>query len=164
MLTEKGNNRGSLAVEVAILVAFVAFMALYAIPNRTIDAPESPTGLLPTRPIPRGIQTYEISGKFTGPQTTKLTVDPLDAKAGQTQNVSVDVSDVNPVSSVSVIVTLDNVSKANTTDLSLSEGTDTNGVWIGSLTFPDDTLDKNYTVTVVAVSTTGTSKIVTTIR
>jgi len=162
---DRDNNGGSVVVEVAVLVAFVAFMVFYAIPNRTIDTPTEPQASpIAQRPIPQGIQTYEIVGDFTGPVITELTVDPLDAKVGQTQNLSVKVSDTIPVSSVEVTITLDNNSKANTAELQLAEGTDVNGVWGGSVEFPNDTLKLNYTVTVIAISANGTSKIVTTVR
>lgn len=160
----KDDNRGSVAVEVAILVGFVAFMALYAIPNRTIDTPGPQASPVSQRPIPQGAQTYEIISNFTGPVIAELTVDPLDAQVGQTQDLSVKVSDTAPVSSVEVTVTLDNASKANIAKLQLAEGTDINGVWKGSIVFPNDTLKMNYTVTVIATSANGTSKIVTTVR
>ena len=109
-------------------------------------------------------QTYGISGNFAGPQTTSLTVNPLEAEAGQMQSMSVRVSDPNPVTSVTVVVTLDNVSKATSANLSLFGGTNLNGIWKGSVPFPNDTQERNYTITVTAVSTTGVSSIVTTIR
>ncbi len=148
-----------------VLVAVIALVKFYAVPERQKDSvDESQGSSRPLRPIPQGIQTYSISGNFAGPQTTELIVDRIDAKAGEMQSVSVKVSDANPVASVTVAITLDNVSKATSANLTLTEGTNLDGIWKGSVAFPDDTLERNYTITVIAVSTTGVSSIVTTIR
>ncbi len=164
-LNGKNNNWGWIVVQVAVLVAVVALVKFYAVPDeQKTSTDKSQEGSRPSRPLPQGIQTYSISGNFAGPQTTELTVNPIDAKTGEMQSISVKVSDTNPVTSVTVVITLDNVSKATSANLSLAEGTDLDGIWKGSVAFPDDTLNGNYTITVIAVSTTGVSSIVTTVR
>lgn len=132
--------------------------------GRTPSAPgETPlTAPISAKPIASGRQTYLISGKFLGPTISKVTIDPQDAKAGQMQKITVEVSDTNPVMRVSVTVKLD--TKSNTFDLKLVSGTATQGVWEAEAPFPNDTLFTNYTITEVAESATGRTSTTTTIR
>ncbi len=114
------------------------------------------------KPIAPGSQTYLVSGKFEGPAIAKVTIDPQDAKAGQQQKITIEVSDTVPVTRVYVTVKLD--SKSNTFDLKLVSGSSTSGVWEASAPFPDDTLFSNYTITENAESSRGKSSTTTTIR
>lgn len=166
MSTQKKTIRdwALVALQIALLLGIVVFVKLYDVPDKEHDASQSQATLRARRPIPQGARTYHMSGSFEGPTIIELTIDPLDTNAGQNQNISTKISDANPITSVQVVVTLDNESEATSAPLSLSEGTDTDGVWTGSVIFPDDTLETNYTVAIIATSLTGTSRVVTTIR
>lgn len=123
-------------------------------PEETLK-PLTPTPPKNLRPIASGSQTYTLSGKFTGPTIPSVTIDPLDAKAGQMQKISVRALDTNPVNSVRVAVKLD--SKTNSFDLKLVSGNTNDGIWEGTSPFPDDTLNSNYQIEVTARSATGTT-------
>ncbi len=131
-------------------------------PSTAVESTTNPVPPANAKPIASGSVSYLVSGKFTGPAISKVTIDPHDAKAGQQQKIRVEVSDSNPVTRVYVTVKLD--TKSNTFDLKLVEGTATQGVWEGSAPFPDDTLFTNYTIIENAESATGKSTTTTTIR
>lgn len=128
------------------------------------QVPESvtpPTGPSP-RPLPVGSHTYTVSGNFEGPNITEVTINPVNATAGSTQTITIKAQDTSPITSVTATIKLDSVEK--TVELTRVSGTDTNGTWQGSTTFPEGTMNTNYTITERAVSARGTSETVTTIR
>ena len=114
------------------------------------------------RPLPVGSQTYTVSGNFAGPNITEVTINPVNATAGSSQTITIKATDTSPITSVTATVKLD--SAEATAQLTRISGSDTNGTWQGTLTFPQGTMNTNYTITERAVSARGTSETVTTIR
>lgn len=94
-------------------------------------------------PLAQGKQTYNISrgSGSKGPDIRQVIFDPLDAKPGQNQTISVKVQNKSSVKSVSVTLKTDN--KTKTYDLKLKDGTDLNGIWEGSWS-AEDTHDFEY--------------------
>lgn len=116
----------------------------------------SPTSGKKVRPLSTGSHTYGVSGKFIGPNLLELTINPVDAKPNQNQTISLKAKDTSPITSIKAVIKLDN--KENTLNLSLTSGTNIDGVWSATAPFPDDTLNNHYTITVIAVSDRGTSQ------
>lgn len=124
-----------------------------AAPTPTPAATPAPT---PTpRPLATGRQEYTISsGKEEGPRFTKLILDPIDPKPGQKQTVSVSVTNDEPVTQMQYILKTDTTETSR--DLSLSQGTATDGVWSGAWTI-EDTYLYMYGAIIKAQSSNGTA-------
>jgi len=113
----------------------------------------SPT---PPKPSPsptflrQGKQSYTISqGDKTVPQITKAIIDPLDPELNQKQTVQIKISHTSPINSVKLKLTSDNHQVE--TDMTLTEGTTTNGTWEISWEITDTVL-YNYILTITAKS------------
>jgi hypothetical protein len=103
------------------------------------------TSMAPTpTPTPtelkQGKETYQYSwGQGTTiPKLMSIELDPHDPKVGQTQNVKTKMVHTSPLDSVSIILFSDN--KETTYPLSLTEGSNTDGVWSGSWKINDTVL------------------------
>jgi len=116
-------------------------------PDNSSSAPKpspSPSFLL------QGKQSYSISqGDKTVPQITKAIINPLDPKLNETQTVQVKISHTSPVESVKLKLNSDNHQVE--TDMTLIEGTATNGTWEISWQITDTVL-YNYLFTITAKS------------
>lgn len=111
----------------------------------------------PTQTAPAilgGTQSYSISGNTQGlPQITNLTLDPQDAKTGKPQTISISANNSTPIKEVIAVLHLDN-NKDFEYPLDLKEGTNTNGTWTKTITFPG-TYNNAYRVTVKARNENG---------
>jgi hypothetical protein len=106
-----------------------------------------PTQVAPA--ILGGKQSYNISGGTKDlPQITNLTLDPQDPKKGQTQTISISANNGTPIKQVIAILHLDDF-KDFEYFLDLKEGTNTNGTWTKTISFPY-TYNNAYRVTVKA--------------
>ncbi len=106
-----------------------------------------PTQVAPA--ILGGKQSYSISGGTQGlPQITNLTLDPQDPKKGQTQVISISANNGTPIKQVIAVLHLDDF-KDFEYFLDLKEGTNTNGTWSKTISFPY-TYNNAYRVTVKA--------------
>jgi hypothetical protein len=144
-----------------ILVAVIAIVLLViyflnpTFKNRVgnLTAPQNiwtPTPI----PILSGTQKYTISGGTKGlPQITSLALDPQDPVVGKTQTISVAANNATPIKEVIAILHLDNNKDFEYT-LDLKEGTNTNGTWTKTITFPS-AYNINYRVTVKARNGNG---------
>lgn len=108
--------------------------------------PEIPAGLIkaptPYLLLPPGKQIYSISsGAGNIPRGTQIIADPLDARKGEPQTVSLNVAYSKPIEAVDVTLIMDNMSK--TYPMKLISGTGEKGAWSGTWTIEDDH-EKNY--------------------
>lgn len=179
---KKQSQRGVSASFVLIVVALLGLIAGggYVLwrTSQSDQQPETPQEVTPTpreigkiklkepetsappessRPIPTGLQIYRLSGKFNGPTIASISFDPLDAKAGQIQKITVKALDKNPIISVQAIVKVG--AKRNTLDLKLIEGIQTEGTWEGTSIFPDSDINQLYEIETIAKSATGTTSV-----
>lgn len=107
-----------------------------------------------TPPLPEGEDTYSISSGEPGPEVYAITINPLGgAKKGMTQSLKVKVRHELPVRSVTVTMIMDNGS--HPVSLSLTEGTDLDGIWTGSWEVTD-THDTVYQAEIEAVGADDT--------
>jgi hypothetical protein len=107
--------------------------------------------------IPHGKQDFTVSTNAkNGPRMQGGSIDPMDPVRGQSQTISLRVSDSDPVTSVMATVTFDTTSRKF--PLKLASGTPQDGVWVG--TWPvNDTYNESYFIGLSAQSKRGTSKI-----
>jgi hypothetical protein len=111
-----------------------------------------PTQVTPA--ILGGTQSYTISGGTQGlPQITNLTLDPQDPKVGKNQTISISANNSSPIKEVIAVLHLDN-NKDFEYPLDLNNGTNTNGTWSKTITFPY-TYNNAYRVTVKARNEDG---------
>lgn len=87
-----------------------------------------------------GRQTYNTLGRGDGPQIRQFVIDPFDALAGENYAWRVKVFYSSPITSVRVILTLDNGVTEH--ELRLVEGTATDGWWEASWSMPGTTRSK----------------------
>ena len=108
------------------------------------------------RSLATGRQTYLVQTKGIGPTITDLTLDPIDPAPNQLQFVSIKIISSSPVKYVNYHLKTDN--KTSQYTLNLSEGTDRNGVWIGTF-LVDDTYLSTYMATIEAENNAGLTKV-----
>lgn len=129
-------------------------------PNATV-APKptvKPTPI-PLKPDNGTKGTYQVGmGAHDGPTITQVIFDPLDVKKGETLNLSVKTNFTSTISSVTAVLTTDNGSQ--NISFSLSSGTNTDGVWNGSVTL-NDSVDYKYVLTITSKSANGKQSTVT---
>ena len=99
------------------------------------------------RPIPHGKQTFS-----TWFGSTKGLIDPYDPPVGSSQVVQLQLTDSSGITDVQVIVTTD--ASCSSFPLSLSSGTNTNGIWTGSWVV-DSTYDFVYLMSIQATNAIG---------
>jgi hypothetical protein len=88
-------------------------------------------------PILGGTQTYKISGnkKAELPSVTEVTLDPQDPQKGQQQTIIIKANGPTTIKEVIAILHLDD-NKDFEYFLDLKEGTNTNGTWTKTISFP----------------------------
>jgi len=105
-------------------------------------------------PILAGTQKYTISGGTKGlPSIASLTLDPQNPAVGKSQTISVSASNATPIKEVIVVLHLDN-NKDFEYKLDLKDGTNTNGTWAKTISFPS-AYNINYRATVKARNEQG---------
>jgi len=105
-------------------------------------------------PILAGTQKYTISGGTQGlPLVTSLTLDPQNPVVGKNQTISVSANNATPIKEVIIVLHLDN-NKDFEYNLDLKDGTNTNGTWVKTISFPSD-YNVNYRITVKARNENG---------
>lgn len=143
-----------LTILLLLFFAILAFLIYTGLPKSTtpgsisVNRPnlEIPTGIVraptPYLILPSGRQIYSInSGASNIPRGTQIIADPLDARKGESQTVSLDVAYSKPIEAVNATLVMDNMSK--TYPMKLTGGTGENGTWSGTWTIEDDH-EKNY--------------------
>jgi hypothetical protein len=112
--------------------------------TESLQLSPSPTSTISSNkiiPIKQGEEIYNISqGKTNGPKITKAVINPHDPENGTTQTVSISTSHTKPITSVIVSVFSDNMITPH--NLTLSSGTNQDGIWSGSWTTDDTHLHK----------------------
>lgn len=114
-------------------------------------------------PILQGIETYTISQsqKNNGPKITQAIINPHDPKINDNQTVKVKLAYHQPIDQVKLKLTSDN--KQQEADMTLVQGTATDGTWEVSWEITDTVL-YNYSQTITAQSNDQTSSVTITIR
>lgn len=112
-------------------------------PELSLSVPEPtvPPGITraptPYLLLPQGRQAYQIrTGSSNEPMATRIIVDPLDARKGESQTVSLEAGYTNPIESIDVTLITDNTQK--TYSMTLSEGAATKGTWSSTHAIEDD--------------------------
>jgi hypothetical protein len=120
------------------------------------------TGISPTitpspRPLPHGKRSFIVSLPVNtqGPRIGKGTIDPYDPAINGKQTLTIEVNDTVPVQKVVAILKTDNDTVENELQPVTSQG-QMKGNWVGSWTVSDTYL-KTYSLSVRAVSSSGTS-------
>jgi hypothetical protein len=117
--------------------------------DQNISTPYKPTPI----PLANGKQVYTISGSLPGaPRISEVTFDPIDPDKGGNFNLAVKTLDGTGVTSVEVTLNTDN--KSTDSKLNLTDGTNNDGVWTGSLKM-DDSYDYIYRLRIKAKNTGG---------
>lgn len=145
----------------AIAAVFLVFLSIRLMRPAVLKPAPTPTPVVRGAPVPfavHGKQVYSVSrgSGSKGPDVAKVTVDPIDPKVGGTQMMSIKVTHTKPVKSVNVTLASD--AKKKTTVLTLTSGTNTDGIWEGSWTI-DDSIDYIYNATIEAKDGKDTAKI-----
>ncbi len=119
---------------IAVIAVLVSVYFLFPAVRRFAQSPSlapapTPTPLPTPTPIiiPPGKQTYNISSKGIAIKLTQAIFDPLDAAVGQSQTISVKVSNGKSIDSVSVTFMGDEATR--NVPLTLASGTVKDGVW-----------------------------------
>lgn len=181
------NNKGMSVVVILLFVAVVLAVAFYFVwksitpsiqePVANTDIPKeigkieiakSPTPKPKATPTPTPIPlipdngvkgTYQVGmGAHDGPTITQVIFDPLDAKKGQTLNLTVKASFTSAISTLTGTLTTDH--GAVDINFTQSSGSATDGMWSGSVTL-QDTVDYKYILTLTAKASNGKSSSVT---
>ncbi len=114
-------------------------------------------------PIAQGRQVYNVNTNAkSGPKIGKVTIDPLDARMGETQAIDVTVKSASPVTGVMVALRTDKNVLTNH-KLALSSGTATDGIWSASWRM-EVIHDYLYQVTITATDTETSNSTTVTIR
>jgi hypothetical protein len=134
------------------------FRAVLKYNGETVCSYQMSINSLACRTVTSGSQTYNVTTK-TNPKITQVIINPLDVTAGDSATVSVEINDEqgNPISAVEGEFILDETTTPF--DLSLINGTSTNGTWQGEWTSPAD-FCRNYQLSISATSDSGTTEIV----
>lgn len=117
------------------------------------------SGVIPTEsnqpytPLAQGKQSYTVDGSGS-PQLVSLEIDSFDPVISVTQTIRALLRDASSVTSVTVVLKTDNGIK--TFPLSLSSGTDQDGMWSASWV-TTDTHEIRYIFTIRATSSSGSS-------
>ena len=115
-------------------------------------ATQTPTSKPTPRPLPTGPQQYAVNSR-NNPEVKTFDISSLDTKVGDSQKMSITIQgSPSPVSSVTVKLITDN--KSTDYPLTQSSGSNTSGVWSGTLT-ANDTHDTIYQATVTVKYQTG---------
>lgn len=114
-------------------------------------------------PIAQGKQEYNVNSSVKGgPKMSKVIIDPLDVRMGESQMVSVVVKSTNTVTNVMVALRTDKNVITNH-KLMLSSGTATDGAWSG--TWKSEFIhDYLYQVIITATDTETSNSTTVTIR
>ena len=140
-----------IALTVLIITTVVLFTLLVIFTFKRLNKNSGQKNIWTPTPVPilSGTQAYTISGGTKGlPQITNLTLDPQDPKVGKTQVISISANNATPIKEVIAVLHLDN-NKDYEYTLDLKEGTNTNGTWVKTISFPA-TYNTAYRVTVKA--------------
>ena len=170
LLFEKGEfsfNKIIIFALLTILIGFIFSLVISFVKIYLHKAPffrQNPaviknTAEVPTvtpRPLATGRQIYLVQTKGIGPTITDLILDPIDPAPNQLQFVSIKIISSSPVKYVNYHLKTDN--KTTQYTLNLSEGTDRNGVWIGTF-IVDDTYLSTYMATIEAENNAGLTKV-----
>lgn len=114
-------------------------------------------------PIAQGKQIYNVNTSVkSGPRMSKVTIDPLDARKGQTQTIDVTVKSTSPITGVMVALRTDKNVLTNH-KLALTTGTANDGVWSASWKM-EVIHDYLYQVIVTATDTETSNSTTVTIR
>ena len=127
-------------------------------------APQGTPSPTPTPyPIAQGKQIYNVNNNAkSGPRIGKVTIDPLDARMGQTQTIDVTVKSTGTVTGIMVALRTDKNVLTNH-KLALASGTSIDGVWSGS--WKMETIhDYLYQVIITATDTETSNSTTVTIR
>jgi hypothetical protein len=114
--------------------------------SRSQSKPQNP-------PLPQGKTPFSVSsGKKDGPQFSQGFIDPYDPAVGQSQSITVEVSDSVGVSGVSVTIKTD--TQTETHLMRRTSGTDTRGQWKGEWAV-HDTHNQIYKAKLMATNANG---------
>jgi hypothetical protein len=127
------------------------------------DLTSNQTQITPTpsptpKPLPTGRQVYNYShsDSVAGPKPTRVVVDPIDPKQGDTQSISVEIGYITPVLNASIVLITDN--QRVEYPLALAEGNANQGTWVANWEVEDSynhTYQIDITIDGVAESFSG---------
>lgn len=129
----------------------------------TMTTPSIPSPTPTVRHIPSGRRAFSVSqsGTVSGPRFSRGTIDPYDPTIGQSQSVTIRITDSVPVGNASVRLKTD--TKEIVYPLSLISGTQLDGQWGTSWEMQDSYLYR-YHVLFEAKSGNGSSIVDVTLR
>lgn len=179
-LPKKKGIRISTIILFVVLLAVIGVLAFYLnqnpiqkqvpftgnkvaenIPESSPSSEVKPTER-PIVPIVKGSVIYNVSqGSHNGPNITQMVIDPQEPASGVAQNVTVKVKSSKPVTAVEIVLKSDNTEKTHS--LTLTGGTELDGIWTGSWTI-EDTILYNYVETIKATNADGVSSVDVSIR
>lgn len=161
---KKNKNGGNITVLSAVLVSLIivlgwlSYMRFFS--GKPKKGPEQkPSTAIKSTPIPLqpGPGKYSISqGKHEGPTFTTVTIDPLDAKKGQTMKITTSISNRTDIDKVTGNLQTDNTTEGLT--FTRISGDAKKGVWETTIKL-DDTILYTYTLTISAAASNGVSTI-----
>jgi hypothetical protein len=161
------NKRLLRILLITILVGSIALVIYLILHKTSSSAPdkltlqhekptESPTtAFTPVIILPPGRQVYEFSNgqDVKGPKIKEVIIDPLDAKVGETQSLSIQANYPTAITSVSIELITDSQKQAYT--LRKSSGKNTDGIWKTEWVL-NDTTDHRYGLRLILSSATDT--------
>lgn len=168
-ITKSSSLISIVYISLSVLLLIVGSVIVFTAPSKKnserIKPPEEiSTKVTPPQvdkpPVLQGRQSYNVISE-KNPKITKITIDPLDAKIGQIQNISALIQNSSPVTSVSLKIATDNGEKE--LKMKLTEGSEFNGVWEASHTM-NDVYEKVYHFKVTARDKNGESLVTITSR
>jgi len=148
---------GSAVLVFVVLLLGVSSMrnAPAAVPFQEVQPGQVSSASHTKNPIPQGRQVYQITMASHSPNITEAVVDPVDVHPGDTQFMSVAVSDTDSKNKiVSVVAAVRTDTGIKEYPLSLSSGSAESGVWSGSW-MVHDTHSETYRTTFVATNDIG---------
>lgn len=104
--------------------------------------------------LPPGEQVYEFSHgeNVKGPKPKSLTLTPLSPREDRLQSASISISDSLPIKKITLTVVSDTLVTAH--ELTLTSGTEKDGIWSGSWSL-NDTIDNRYAVRTTIIGDSG---------
>lgn len=134
---------------------------LTLIPTETPTPTSTPSPTITPRPIPHGKKLFFVSTNQQGPKMWQGFISPYDPAPEESQILSMEIADSQPVESVSLTMKTDHGQQ--TIPMMLVEGDLLNGRWEGTRAV-NDTYLYNYHAVFEAVSINGKSTVDVTLR
>lgn len=160
--SKSGGSASPATIWQAITKSGAGFQTLNPTGSSSV-IPVTPSPTPTPYPIAQGKQVYNVNTNAkSGPKIGKVTIDPLDAKIGETQMIAVVVKSTNVISGVLVALRTDKNVLTNH-KLALSSGTAMDGIWSGSWKM-EVIHDYLYQVIVTATDTETSNSTTITIR